>query len=263
MSDALVATDHADVSVPSASDIQRETWSPVVELRQYTLHPGARDVLIELFDREFIETQEALGIKVIGQFRVLDDPERFVWLRGYPDMATRVTALAAFYEGPVWQQHRDAANATMIDSDNVLLLRPARRDSGFVLDRERPPPGSTDTPEGIVVATIYHLARSDTNFATFFDSALAPALTAAGASILGVFVSKHARNNYPRLPIREGEHAFVHFAAFVDELAYERHREALAQLPEWNEIDSKLRRHQSRDTEILRLQPTARSLCRV
>ncbi len=28
---------------------------PVVELRQYTLHPGKRDILIELFDREFIE----------------------------------------------------------------------------------------------------------------------------------------------------------------------------------------------------------------
>src|SRR5207248_9892330 len=40
---------------------------PIVELRQYTLHPGKRDVLIDLFEREFIETQEAVGSKVIGQ----------------------------------------------------------------------------------------------------------------------------------------------------------------------------------------------------
>ncbi|TIT92200.1 MAG: NIPSNAP family protein, partial [Mesorhizobium sp.] len=33
--------------------------SPVVELRQYTLKPGRRETLIALFDREFIETQEA------------------------------------------------------------------------------------------------------------------------------------------------------------------------------------------------------------
>src|SRR6185436_19195944 len=46
----------------------------VVELRQYTLHPGMRDVLIDLFDREFVETQEALGMTVLGQFRDLDDP---------------------------------------------------------------------------------------------------------------------------------------------------------------------------------------------
>src|SRR5262245_44648801 len=60
-----------------------QTCCPIVELRQYTLHPGQRDVLIDLFDREFVESQEALGIKVIGQFRDLDNPNRFVLLRGF------------------------------------------------------------------------------------------------------------------------------------------------------------------------------------
>lgn len=46
----------------------------VIELRQYTLHPGKRDALIALFDREFVETQEAEGMLIIGQFRDLDDP---------------------------------------------------------------------------------------------------------------------------------------------------------------------------------------------
>ena len=75
----------------------------VVELRQYTLHPGRRDDLIELFDREFVETQEACGMVVIGQFRDLDDPDRFVWLRGFADMESRREALTAFYGGPVWK----------------------------------------------------------------------------------------------------------------------------------------------------------------
>jgi hypothetical protein len=240
---------------------RREGWSPIVELRQYTLNPGTRDVLIELFDREFVETQEAVGMKVIGQFRVLDDPERFIWLRGFPDMLTRAEALGAFYDGPVWQQHRDAANATMIDSENVLLLRPARPDSGFVLDRERPPPGSTEIPDGIVVATIYYLAPSETDFAEFFDSALTPALTAAGAATLAVFVSETAPNNFPRLPVREGEHVLVHFAAFSDELAYEDHLDQLAQTPHWDALKKELSRHLISDPEIWRLQPTARSQC--
>ena len=54
----------------------------VIELRQYTLHPGRRDDLIALFEREFVEPQEALGIAVLGTFRDLDAPDRFVWLRG-------------------------------------------------------------------------------------------------------------------------------------------------------------------------------------
>ncbi|MBW8303388.1 MAG: NIPSNAP family protein, partial [Brevundimonas sp.] len=60
--------------------------SPIVELRQYTLHPGQRDVLIDLFEREFVEGQESVGMTLIGQFRDLDNPGRFVWLRGFADM---------------------------------------------------------------------------------------------------------------------------------------------------------------------------------
>jgi hypothetical protein len=86
----------------------------VVELRQYSLHPGTRDRFIELFDREFVESQEALGSWVIGQFRDLDDPDRIVWLRGFRDMPARGKALTAFYGGSVWQAHRDAANAAII-----------------------------------------------------------------------------------------------------------------------------------------------------
>ena len=44
---------------------------PVVELRQYTLHLGKPDILIDLFDREF-ETQEEVGTKILGQFRDFD-----------------------------------------------------------------------------------------------------------------------------------------------------------------------------------------------
>ena len=72
-----------------------QIYSPIVELRMYTLHPGRRDELIELFDREFVETQEAVGIQVIGQFYDLDDPNRFVWLRGFNDMSARCRSHAS------------------------------------------------------------------------------------------------------------------------------------------------------------------------
>jgi len=74
----------------------------VVELRQYTLRPGQREVLIKLFERELIEPQEAVGMQILGQFWDLDRPDRFVWLRGFSDMEARRQGLAAFYGGPVW-----------------------------------------------------------------------------------------------------------------------------------------------------------------
>lgn len=114
----------------------------IVELRQYTLRPGARETQIELFEREFVTGQQAVGITVGGRFRDLDDPNRFVWLRAFPNMAHRRRALEAFYTGPVWREHRYAANATMVDSDDVLLLR----GPGFT-----PEPGTRG-----VLATVCH-----------------------------------------------------------------------------------------------------------
>ena len=106
----------------AASAAELQGSFPIVELRQYTLHDGKRDVLIDLFEREFVESQEALGMKVIGTFTDIDRPNRFVWLRGFRDMDSRLAGLTSFYGGPVWQGHRNEANATMVDSDNVLLL---------------------------------------------------------------------------------------------------------------------------------------------
>src|SRR2546423_994812 len=203
---------------------------PVLELRQYTLRPGMRGVLIELFEREFVESQEALGITLVGQFRDLDNSDRFVWLRGFDDMTTRAHALQEFYGGSIWKAHREAANATMVDSDNVLLLRPARPDSGFSLEKvERPSPGATENPRGLVVATICHLKdETGGDFVAFFEHSIQSALTNTGGSVLAFFVTKSHPNTFPALPVRETANVFVWFSSFPDEMAYERHAAARA-----------------------------------
>jgi hypothetical protein len=139
----------------------------IFELRRYALRPGARETLIELFDREFVETQEDVGMRVLGQFRDLDDPDSFVWFRGFSDMQTRERALTDFYSGPVWKQHAGAANATMIDVDNVLLLSPLR---GLAPEAgNRRATGSTRSQPGLLVVTIYPLAeRTAGDFPAFF-----------------------------------------------------------------------------------------------
>jgi hypothetical protein len=244
---------------------QTQLCCPVVELRQYTLHPGKRDVLIELFDREFIEPQEALGIKVIGQFRDLDHPDRFVWLRGFPDMTSRAKALGDFYGGRVWKTHREAANATMIDSDNVLLLRPAHPTSGFSLENmKRPPVGSDEVPTSLIVATIYYFERAvPSDFINFFEDTLKPVATSLGAMISAHFVTETSENTFPALPLREGENVFVWFSTFQDSAAYEDHVAALSQSERWrDEVSAGLTRYLDGAPEVLKLSPTARSRLR-
>jgi len=239
-----------------------QTCCPVVELRQYALVPGQRETLIALFEREFIETQEARGMTVIGQFRDLNNPDRFVWLRGFDDMPTRARALHEFYGGPVWKTHREAANATMIDSDNVLLLRPASPTSGFQLEQARRAPiGSTTNREDLLVLTISHLGETrGADFAAFFERELQPRLTKAGVSVLASFVSETHPNTFPRLPVRENANVFVWFARFLDRKAYEKSAAAIGESMREKETAGKLPALIVDQPEILVLTPTARSL---
>jgi hypothetical protein len=160
----------------------------IVELRQYTLEPGRRDVLVDLFERYFIESQEALGITVIGQFYDLDDPDRFVWLRGFENMVTRKAGLTRFYgESEAWRTHGPAANATMIDWTDVLLLRPL---DGALPMQPRPPIGA-EAP-----STTYAVTISPERVAV--------------ADPLACFETAPVENDYPRLPVRT-DTAFVAF----------------------------------------------------
>ena len=191
------------------------TCCPVVELRQYTLRHGQRDVLIELFDREFVETQEAVGMELIGQFRDLDRPERFVWMRGFPDMQRRREALEAFYGGPIWKAHAAAANATMVDVDDVLLLRPVAPSTGFEPQPRRPGLGS-DVAAANFAATICSLRTpADTDV---LMRTLLPALAEKTPPALATFVEEPGENTFPALPVRTGEHVVVWIQRVVDDI---------------------------------------------
>ncbi|WP_136620432.1 MULTISPECIES: NIPSNAP family protein [Mesorhizobium] len=241
--------------------------SPVVELRQYTLKPGRRDTLIDIFDGRLIEGQEDAGMTIIGQFRDLDRPDMFVWMRGFDGMAARKNALTDFYGGPVWAAHRDAANATMIDSDDVLLLKPAWPGAGFDLAGAQRP--SLDTEEkplqnkpltGIVVIQIHHVqSGTEADFASRFETETA-ALMTADARLLAAFVTEHAENSFPRLPVRADENVFLSVTGFDSAEAHARHKAALAASPAWQAFWRAARLGLTKPTETLRLSPTLQSL---
>jgi heme-degrading monooxygenase HmoA len=242
--------------------------SPVVELRQYTLKPGKRDTLIDIFDGRLIEGQEQAGMTIIGQFRDLDRPDMFVWLRGFADMDARENALAAFYDGPVWAAHSNAANATMIDSDDVLLLKPAWSGAGFDLSgAKRAGLANDEKPiqnkplAGIVVVQIHHLQPgAEVDFASRFEAEPASLMTATGVRLLAAFVTEHAENSFPRLPVRVSENVFISATGFDSAEAHASHKAALAVSPAWQAFWQAARLDLTKPTETLRLSPTSQSL---
>ena len=181
----------------------------VVELCRYALRPGRRDDLISMFDAHFIESQEACGMVPVGHFRDLEDPDIFVWFRGFTDMTTRRAALECFYTSPAWLERQDAANATMLDSDNVLLLRAARAGSGFDLAGLARPTATGSRPASWVGLAVLMLdGPADESFVRAFDAEVLPALGSRSSRIAHL-VTNESTNDYPALPVRSAEFAFV------------------------------------------------------
>lgn len=192
---------HPSSSVPCCS---------VVELRQYTLRPGHRDVLVGLFERELIEPQEAVGMHVVGTFEDVGDPDRFVWLRGFASDADRTRALSDFYLGPVWAAHRDAANATMLDSDDVLLLRPV---PGLPVVPDTPTrPATRGQSTTTRYSAVVYALRPESDESEFIEgmrTSVLPAVRRSGAAVVCVLRTNPATNGFPHLPVREGERVVV------------------------------------------------------
>jgi hypothetical protein len=219
---------------------------PVIELRQYALKPGQRDVLIDLFDRHFIEAQESVGMTIIGQFRDQQRQDRFVWMRGFADMSTRHNALEQFYNGPVWAAHKAAANDTMLDSDDVLLLKPAR--SGRVFTFEQPRPGA-DRPR-CVLAGIYTLAEpADDALLSAFERKISPQLVARGLNLETLLVTESAPNTFARLPVREDARVLVWLGTIERELSSK----------EIDDIRAVSALDGTKGLSLLHLEPTSRS----
>jgi len=182
-----------------------------VELRRYRLKPGRRDELIALFETQFLESQEACGMVPLGHFRDLDDADAFVWLRGFPRFEQRATALERFYvQSEAWKRHRDAANDTMLDSDDVLLLRPARSGSGINVTSLVRPPLDADESASRYLWILEMLLPDPASEATVavFESAALPHLVDV-ARDASYFITDRRPNEFPKLPVRENENAFV------------------------------------------------------
>ena len=256
----MTALSPAALAAPALEDCR------ILELRDYLLHLGQRDTLIALFEREFVETQEVEGMRVLGTFTDLDRPDHFVWLRGFADMASRRAGLESFYGGPVWAMHRNAANATMIDASDVRLLRYARPTWALATpahDRPRADRGVAP-PSTVYLLDICTLrAPVDAAWRRGFERELLPLLVACGATPCAVLETEPAENDYPRLPVRRGENVFAWLSRHADADAATRAGERLARSTRWSELAlPRLLAASAAPMEQLRLRPTPRSLLR-
>ena len=208
----LLAATFLVATASNRSEQQPRTCCAVLELRQYTMKPGQRDVLVALFDRHFVEPQEADGMTIVGQFRDRQRPDRFVWIRGFSDMTSRLAGLERFYGGPIWAEHKATANSTMVDVSDVLLLKPAGPQSSLRFDSSQRPAVGEERAATMVIVGMHRLREPATETMTSkFESEATPMLKHEGIEVESVFVTESSPNTFTRLPVREGEHFLVWF----------------------------------------------------
>jgi hypothetical protein len=93
----------------------------IVEVRSYRIKPGRREEFIEFFKTRSIPALRAHGMKVVGPFLDLENPNKFVWLRAFPSLDERERMRTAFYEGDVWKNELEAIAMPMLESYDVIL----------------------------------------------------------------------------------------------------------------------------------------------
>ena len=103
----------------------------IVEVRSYRIKPGRRDEFIRFFETRSVPALRSHGMKILGPLLDLENPNKFVFLRGFPSMEERERMKNNFYEGDLWKNELEAIAMPMIDSYDVILCETS---PGFVFD---------------------------------------------------------------------------------------------------------------------------------
>src|ERR1017187_880121 len=175
---------------------------PVVEFRRYTIKDGEREHFARYFETFFPEAFEQLGAIAFGQFLERGKPNHFTWIRGFRSAEARGIANSAFYYGPLWKEHSSTMNDILVDSDDVLLLRPLSPDRGVPVLPAVDPVSEAGGVHGVVIAEIFPVKGGSVDaFAQQMETTFA-AYRAAGMREAGVLVTLDGRNTFPQHPVR-------------------------------------------------------------
>jgi hypothetical protein len=98
----------------------------LVEMRIYRLKPGKRAEFLDIFLTRSVPAHEKIGMRILGPFPAIDDPDAFFFMRGFPDLASRAPMKSAFYDGALWKTELEHVLMPMIDRYEAVLIEDAR-----------------------------------------------------------------------------------------------------------------------------------------
>ena len=97
----------------------------IIEMRTYRTKPGMRSEFLTIFRARSMPAHADIGMKILGPFPSIEDPDVFFFMRGFPDLESREPMKARFYEGTLWKAELESVLLPMLDKYDVVLVEDA------------------------------------------------------------------------------------------------------------------------------------------
>jgi hypothetical protein len=191
----------------------------VIELRNYLLRPGHRDQFISEFEDKLVDTLNARGNLILGQFRVKGAEDNFLWIRGFRDMPSRAKALREFYSSDYWATQEHIPIRHLLNYGNVHLLKPLdiskNKEENFGFPMEW-----FGRPKGVAVVDLYVANERLNDLIDFFRTRYDSLLKASGLNEISYWISEQKPNDYPGIPAFQDKNLLVTISFYKNEQEY-------------------------------------------
>ncbi len=97
----------------------------IIEMRTYKTKPGCRPHFLEIFQRKSVPAHAEIGMKILGPFLSVEDPDTFFFMRGFPDLPSREPMKARFYEGELWKAELENVLMPMLEKYEAVVVEDA------------------------------------------------------------------------------------------------------------------------------------------
>jgi hypothetical protein len=94
----------------------------IIEMRTYRTKPGRRAEFLEIFAARSMPAHREIGMRIVGPFPSIEDPDVFFFMRGFPDLASREPMKSRFYDGPLWKNELENVLLPMLETWDVVLV---------------------------------------------------------------------------------------------------------------------------------------------
>jgi hypothetical protein len=94
----------------------------IIEMRTYKTKPGCRSQFLDVFRSKSLPAHAEIGMKILGPFLSIEDPDTFFFMRGFPDLSSREPMKAKFYEGELWKRELEQQLMPLLDKYEVVLV---------------------------------------------------------------------------------------------------------------------------------------------